>query len=245
MSSTNRGEGSSENWETPFWTVRRLLEQVNLPKGEWLEPMAGTGRLIHAVNRDLPGVHWTACELRGECAPHLKKIANVQTAQCPVDFIHDFSPDKHRGRRPTEADPFISMYDVGIANPAFSLTFDCLSKMLVCCENVAILQRANWLGSGVNNGKHNFLRSFHPDVYMLPDRVKFLLNGKFPRHPPGTKDKQGKNIGGHIMSGDSIEYCWYVWGPKETRQRLKGEIMQLDVTTKEERIMLEEQALAA
>ena len=245
MSSTNRNPGeANENYETPFWCVRRLLEQVWLPPGEWLEPMAGTGRLIHGVNRDLPGIRWTACELRGDCAPRLKKIESVRNVQCPVDFIHDFSPDKHRGKKPANVDPLVAMYDVGIANPAFSLTFDCLSKMLVCCEHVAILQRANWLGSGVNNGKHDFLKNFHPDVYLLPDRVKFLLNGKFPRHPPGAKDAKGNNIGGHIMSGDSIEYAWYIWGPKETRQRAKGSIMQLDATPKEERIQLEE-AMAA
>ena len=244
MSSTNRSADSTENYETPFWTVRRLLEEVYFPAGEWLEPMAGTGRLIHGVNRDLPGIRWTACELRGECAKSLKSIANVKNVQCPVDFINDFSPDKNRGKNLAIADPFHSMYDVGIANPAFSLTFDTLSKMLVCCEHVAILQRANWLGSGVNNGKYDFLRSFHPDVYMLPDRVKFLLNGKFPRHPPGAKDKQGKSIGGHIMSGDSIEYAWVVWGPKEGRKRMMGNVMQLAATPKEERIAAEE-AMAA
>lgn len=240
MSSTNRGEGSTENWETPFWTVRRLLEQVWLPPGEWLEPMAGTGRLIHGVNRDLPDVRWTACELRKECAPRLKLIQNVVNVQSPVDFIKDFSPDKERGKKPADVDPLVSMYDVGIANPAFSLTFACLSKMLVCCEHVAILQRANWLGSGVNNGKHDFLKNFHPDVYYLPDRVRFLLDGKFPRHPPGAKDGNGRNIGGHVMGGDSIEYCWFVWGPKAMRRRAKGEIKQLDITPPKERTELEE-----
>jgi hypothetical protein len=169
----------------------------------------------------------------------LKKLG-LAKMRCPEDFILDFSPDLHRGKKPTDVDPLVSMYDVGIANPAFSLAFDALSKMLVCCEHVAILQRLNWLGSGVNNGKHEFLRNFHPDVYLLPDRVKFLLDGKFPRHPPGSKDKQGKSIAGHIMSGDSIEYAWYVWGPKATRRRAKGEIMQLEVTRKEERIDMEE-----
>ncbi len=244
MSSTNRGDTSTELWETPFWCVRRLLEAVYLPAGAWLEPMAGTGRLIHAVNRDLPGIHWTSCEIRSECKPRLMSIENMDIAQCPVDFIKDFSPHKYRGKKPADVDPLISMYDVGIANPAFSLTFATLSKMLVCCENVAILQRANWLGSGVNNGKHEFLKSFHPDVYYLPDRVKFLLDGKFPRHPPGTKDGNGRNIGGQLKAGDSIEYAWYVWGPKATRQREKGLIMQLDTTPSEERIQLEE-AMAA
>ena len=244
MSSTNRSEGSTENWQTPFWVVRRLLEQVWFPSGEWLEPMAGTGRLIRAVNENGPaGIRWTACELRAECAPALKKL-KLATTRCPEDFILDFSPDLHRGKKPADVDPLVSMYDVGIANPAFSITFETVSKMLVCCEHVAILQRANWLGSGVNNGKHAFLRSFHPDVYNIPDRVKFLIDDKFPRHPPGAKDGRGNNIGGHIMSGDSIEYAWFVWGPKATRQRESGLITQLAATRKEERTLMEE-AIAA
>lgn len=240
MSSTNRSEGSTENWETPYWTVRRLFEEANLPSGEWLEPMAGNGRIIRAVQEDRgPNVRMTACELRKECAPWLKKLG-LANLRCPEDFLLDFSPDEHRGKRPAEADPRLSMFDVGIANPAFSLAFETVNKMLVCCEHVAVLQRLNWLGSGVNNGKHAFFQKFHPDIYLLPDRVKFLLNGVFPRHPPGKKDGHGKNIGGHLMSGDSIEYCWYVWGPKEHRMKSSGLIMQLAETREEERLKLEE-----
>ncbi len=240
MSSTNRSEASTELWETPYWTVRRLLEEVFLPSGEWLEPMAGNGRIIRAVQEDRGDqARFTACELRPECAPWLKKLKPA-TLRCPEDFLLDFSPDKHRGKQPTVVDPHLSMFDVGIANPAFSTSFELLSKLLVCCEHVAILQRLNWLGSGTNNGKHAFLRNFHPDVYLLPDRVKFLLNGKYPRYPEGKKDPQGRNIGGHRMSGDSIEYAWYVWGPKEHRMRSMGNICQLAETSKEERGLMEE-----
>lgn len=202
--------------------------------------MAGNGRIIRAVQEDRGSdVRFTACELRKECAPWLAQLKPA-TLRCPEDFLTEFSPDKHRGKKPAVADPHLTMFDVGIANPAFSTSFQMLSKMLVCCEHVAILQRLNWLGSGTNNGKHEFLRSFHPDVYILPDRVKFLLNGKFPRHPPGKKDPQGKNIGGHLMSGDSIEYAWYVWGPKETRMQSAGLIKQLATTQQEERGLMEE-----
>lgn len=240
MSSTNRGEGSTELWETPYWTVRRLLEEVYLPSGEWLEPMAGNGRIIRAVQEDRgPNARFTACELRKECAPWLRQLKPA-TLRCPEDFILDFSPDQHRGKRPAEVDPRVSMYDVGIANPAFSLALETVNKMLVCCEHVAVLQRLNWMGSGVNNGKHEFFRNFHPDVYLLPDRVKFLLNGVFPRHPPGTTDGKGRSIAGHLMSGDSIEYAWYVWGPKQYRQRSMGNITQLAVTREEERLKMEE-----
>lgn len=241
VSSTNRGENSTENWETPKWCVRRLVEEIWLPPGEWLEPMAGNGRIIQAINDDRPGAfRWTACELRVACLPELKKQSGIIDLSCPIDFIKTWSPHKHQGK--TVENPRISFFDVGITNPAFSVSMQALSKMLSICEHVVMLQRLNWLGSGTNNGKNDFLRGCMPDVYMLPDRVKFLLDGKFPRHPPGTKDGNGRDIGGRLMSGDSIEYAWYVWGPKATRFREKGIIRNLAETSLEERTTMEEAA---
>jgi hypothetical protein len=43
MSSTNRGAARepADNYPTPSWCVRRLLEAVELPPGRWLEPACG------------------------------------------------------------------------------------------------------------------------------------------------------------------------------------------------------------
>lgn len=242
VSSTNRGEGSTELWETPLWTVRRLLEEVWLPPGEWCEPCAGNGRIIRAVNEDRPGAfRWTTCELRKECAPVLKQLDGVVNVACPTDFVKDFEAYKQRGKHPQIADPRISFFDVLIMNPPFSLSMEMLSKALAISEYVVMLQRANWVGSGANNGKNDFLRGCMPDVYNLPDRVKFLIDGKFPRYPVGTMSRDGKkDLSGQLMPGDSIEYCWYVWGPKATRMREAGLVRQLRVTSVDERTDQEE-----
>lgn len=247
MSSTNRSESSSENWETPFWTVRRLLEEIWLPPGEWIEPCAGNGRIIQAVNDDRPGAfRWTACELRKECEPALKKQKGLVHLSCPVDFVKGFAAVAHKGKHPSVADPRVSFFDVAITNPPFSQSMEILQRCLVLCEYVVMLQRANWVGSGANNGKNDFLRGCMPDIYNIPDRVKFLINGKFPRHPEGAKSRDGKvDLSGQLMSGDSIEYCWYVWGPKATRMREYGQVRNLRCTSKEERTKQEESVAAA
>lgn len=246
VSSTNRSTDDNpdkENWETPFWCVRRLLEEVWLPPGEWLEPAAGNGRIIRAVNEDRPGaIRWTAVELRAACVPQLKEVDGLSHMSCPADFLKDFSPFEHQGKKLTVANARRGFFDVSILNPPFSKSMEILSKCLAVSEYVAMLQRVNWLGSGTNNGKNDFLRGCAPDVFPLPDRVKFLLDGKFPRHPAGAKDGKGNDVGGQLMSGDSIEYAWYVWGPKETRMRERGEIRMLRETSKEERTKLEEAA---
>ena len=37
-------------YPTPSWCVRALLETVDLPTGTWLEPTAGDGAIIRAVD---------------------------------------------------------------------------------------------------------------------------------------------------------------------------------------------------
>lgn len=255
MSSTSKGELSTENWETPYWCVRRLLEEIWLPPGEWIEPMAGNGRIIGAVNEDRPGaIRWTACELRAECAPKLKKYKGIHNLQCPIDFYKGFSAFKNRGKKEDPTDPTAGFFDVAIStpfdvaitNPPFSQSMQILSKLLAISDYVVMLQRLNWLGSGVNNGKNEFLRGCMPDVYVLPDRVKFLINGKFPRYPEGTRGgKNGeKDLSGQLMPGDSIEYAWYVWKPGKARFQENGIVRNLLPTKPEERGELEE-AIAA
>ena len=73
MSSTNRG-GKRQDldvYPTPAWVVDRLLEVVDFPGGRWLEPCAGDGAIMRAVNAWRADVRWDACELRAECTPAL------------------------------------------------------------------------------------------------------------------------------------------------------------------------------
>ena len=229
MSSKGRNPSVfGENYETPKWAVRRLLEEIWLPTGFWIEPCAGNGRIVQAVHEDRPeSIHFTTVEIRPECKPNLPKGYRY----CPVDFLEDF--DARKARMLTEGS---SYFNVAITNPPFSKSMEMLSKCLVIADYVVMLQRSNWLGGGSHNGKNEFLRGCMPDVYPLPDRLRFLINGEFPRYPDDFGEER---LRGKYMPGDSIEYSWYVWGPKETRFREQGIIRNLASTPKDERTKLE------
>jgi 16S rRNA G966 N2-methylase RsmD len=231
MSATNRGKKKAadeteenkdrDNYETPRWTVRRLFEELYLPNGRWLEPCAGSGRIIEAIDEDRQGaIEMYAVEKRAECKPYLEVQRNCHI-YCPEDFLTWNIRDVFKkGTNP--------YFDVSFTNPPFSIAFEILSKMLTLSQHVVILQRLNWLGSGVRNEKNEFLRNCMPDVYVIPNRVQFLLNGEFPKH------EEGKHAG-HKKSGDSIEYAFFHWGPVDVRFRPKGEIRNLRATELEER----------
>lgn len=244
MTSTNRNPAiHHENYETPRWVVRRLLEEVWLPPGHWIEPCAGNGRIIRAVCEDRPGcISFTAVELRKECLPQLllagpqlletgRRKNDPRLIHCPRDFVKGFAPHEHR-----KLSEGSSYFDVAITNPPFSKSFEVLSKCLVIAEYVVMLQRTDWLGGGSNNGKNEFLRNFPPDVYPLPDRIKFMVNGEFPRYP---MDFEKVELRGKPMPGDSSDYSWFVWGPKAERHRTHGLTRNLASTTLEERTTLE------
>lgn len=228
MSSTNRSKKTAaaeekeennekDNYETPRWAPRRLFEELWLPNGLWLEPCAGNGRLIEAFDEDRHGaIQVHAIELRTECKPHLEVQRNT-VVHCPENFLEwNVRNVFKKGTNP--------YFDVAFTNPPFSIAYDILSKMLVLAQHVVILQRLNWLGSGAKNEKNEFLRNCMPDVYVLPDRVQFLLNGQFPRDEDG-----------HKKSGDSIEYAFFYWPPVENRFRPRGEIRNLRATPLAER----------
>lgn len=237
MSSTRNAENYISNWETPMWCVRRLVEAVNLTPGWWLEPGAGNGRIIRAMEEDRPGAYnFIAVELRNECKPHLSNLPNVKQLYCGADFIQWNARDAWAKIKGGHAEPNSSYFTGAIFNPAFPITLQTLQKCLTICSEVHMLQRLNWLGGGENDGKNEFLNNFHPDVRVLPNRVQFLLNGEFPRYPPGAVDGRGRSIAGHKMPGDSIEYAWYSWGQKPTRFKDYGEIRTLGITSLEERL---------
>jgi len=54
-----------EFFPTPREVVYALLDSplVDLPGGRWIEPCAGTGRIISAVNDVRSDIQWDICEL--------------------------------------------------------------------------------------------------------------------------------------------------------------------------------------
>jgi len=201
MSSTNRGGQRSEAdaYNTPKWAVRRLLERypLALPRCRCLEPAAGEGRIIEAVNDRYSGLTWTAVEIRKMCKINLNLIPNISSLYIPEDFLH-WTPDialmPGSGFRP---------YDLSITNPPFSIATEFLLAQLELADLVVMLLRLNYWGA---RKRHELLSKRAPNhTFILPNRPSFAKGG-------GT---------------DSIEYAWMVWEAGNPVSRGTVELLDL------------------
>lgn len=160
MSSTNRGaeRQESNNYPTPAWCVHRFLEATILPPGHWLEPSAGEGGIIRAVESVRSDVRWSACEIR-DTEADLR--ASVRT---PFEF---YFPRTDFLTLTTS-----SRWDVVLGNaPYCDETQAHIEKALGLAGVVAFLLRLNFLGS---EGRAPFFRAHPPSVYVLPNRPSFV-----------------------------------------------------------------------
>lgn len=216
MSATNRGgeRVTADNYPTPSWCVRRLLEAVDLPTGLWIDPCAGDGAIVRAANTffEAPVLSWNTIELRRtKQTARVREIPNVRHAvfgdflTCGIDV---------RWRR-SEV-PF----RVCITNPPYSLAEEVIGRSLDLAEWVVMLLRLNFLAS---EDRVSFMRSMPPDVYVLPNRPSF-------RRFKSVDKKTGKP---RITSSDASEYAWFVWPPE--RQRAAGRVSVLSPTPLEDR----------
>ena len=164
MSSTNRGSqrNRADNYPTPTWCVRRLLEAVKLPGGTWLEPTAGAGAIIEGVNAVRDDIEWTAVELRSECRGPLGKLVGDTRRVHIADFT-EFSPAG------------VKEPNVVITNPPYLHAMPIVEHALGFGGLVVMLLRLNFLSSGT---RAEFLRRHPPDVYVLPNRPSFTASGK-------------------------------------------------------------------
>lgn len=160
MSATNRGGKRSEAdfYPTPPWCVERLLEAVGLPGGVWLEPAAGQGAIVKAVNAMRTDVRWRVVELDARFEPELAR----QTGKREVitrSFL-DVSPRDLR-----------TPLSVVVTNPPYSLAMPMIEHALgFDARFVVMLLRLNFLASA---GRADFMRTHAPDVYVLPNRPSF------------------------------------------------------------------------
>ena len=155
MSSTNRGRArvSYDDYPTPAWCVRRLVEAVDLPDGRWVEPCAGHGSIISAIDRR---VDWTAVEIRPECREPLELLASQA-------YIRDF----RNASLGTD-------YDVCITNPPYNLAMEAVLWGTRAARITVMLLRLNFLGSAKRS---DFMAHVAPDVYVLPNRPSFTGKG--------------------------------------------------------------------
>jgi hypothetical protein len=192
VSATNRGAEriSNDAYPTPSWCVRRLLDACPLQYGVWLEPCAGDGAIIDAVesvedeNQEKHGrrgrILWHGCEIRPEVQSH---------PSCVSWHMGSYLDQPFEGA------------DVIITNPPFDLSFEIAQKAITEAPAVALLLRLNWLGSGTRSGRSAWLRKYTPDVYVLPNRPSFVQNAK------------------GAWATDATEYAWFVWGHREAMAR--------------------------
>lgn len=165
MSSTKRGRSRKrhDTYPTPTWCVRRILKAVHLPGGQWLEPCAGNGAIIKAVNAEFQGtISWTACEIRTGPIPSL----NLITPRIPkiiTGNFFDVPPEQLRG------------YSVAITNPPFILASEFIERCIPMADHTLMLLRLNFVAS---EKRAEFMRNTRPDVYVLPNRPSFVGGGK-------------------------------------------------------------------
>lgn len=236
VSATNRG-GSRVNddfYATESWVVDRFLEawpdfKWLAQHGAWLEPGAGDGAIIKAVNataqrRGLRAPDWAAVEIDSSRVDALTSIPGVASI-----VTGDFLKVGPNPERP----PFA----VSIGNPPFSLAMEFVQHCRKLAHYTALLLRLDFLGSAKRSV---FMREDAPNVYVLPNRPSF---GQSVR----CRNKKGCgwsvflpltaatpfNCNGcagpvDVSTTDSCDYAWFVWGPGQHRN---GTLTVLDETT--------------
>jgi len=154
----------NEFYPTPREVVVSLLESefLSLPGGVWIEPCAGTGRIVSAVNEFRNDVEWIVCELNESFDFHLSSLRRpgLDTIAPYGDFVH--------------REWAYPMADVLIMNPPFSLTFQFVKAAMERARIVVCLQRQGWFGSVERSP---WLAEHCPDSFQLPWRPSFRPDG--------------------------------------------------------------------
>lgn len=150
----------ADYFTTPSWCVRRFLEEWGPARaGTWVEPTAGNGAIIRAVNAVWRGapIDWRATELREREREALAAIPGLQFRICNFLTVDD-EPDEEVA--------------VVLDNPPFSRAFECLMQAhrLYPRAEIAFLLR---LAFKASKERHAFMRHHMPDEYSLPDRPSF------------------------------------------------------------------------
>lgn len=164
-----KGKQVEENefYPTDPKVVLSLLESdlVDLPGGVWIEPCAGTGKIVSTVNRYRSDIDsWVICELNQGFDPYLQKVIRPTG-----DIILPYGDFVHREW------PLLYKSDVLIMNPPFSLTMQFVQEAMKRAEWVVCLQRQAWFGSV---DRSPWLREHCPDDFQLPFRPSFRPDGK-------------------------------------------------------------------
>lgn len=160
MSATGRGErggGGTDYFPTPARAVRSLLEVCPLDGGRWMEPAAGDGAIIRAVDdwrseRGLDQVNWRAVEVHPARRRELERSIFRGAGQVLIEDFFGVAPD---------------LFDVVIANPPFNLSERFIAACRPQAPVLAFLEKLNFLGS---RKRAPFWQANPADVYVLSER---------------------------------------------------------------------------
>jgi len=188
MSSKGRREvEGDEFYPTDRKAILSLLESklVKLRGGVWIEPCAGTGRIVSTVNEFRSDVRWVICELNPDFDRDLSPLCRPNR-----DLILPYGDFVHRKWTLPRA-------EVLIMNPPFSLTFQFVLAGLERARHVVCLQRQGWFGT---KERSPWLTKHCPDSLQLPWRLSFRPDGRTDsceycwfHWPPGSA--QGRREG--------------------------------------------------
>lgn len=210
MSATNRGaeRRPHDAYRTPAFCVHRLLELRKWPKDcVWLDPCAGDGAIIDAVNSyygdQASRIEWGAVEIRPECE-------TVLADKTDWYFMGDFLTRREGVRTliaPSGEKQPVNRLGIVLMNPPYSLAEEFIRASLDLNPiAVVALLRLNFLASAK---RALWLRDAVPDVYVLPNRPSFTGEGT-----------------------DATDYAWFVFYTQPERE---GRVKVLNLTPAEER----------
>ncbi len=192
MSATNRGAEADTlgRYDTPAWATQLILDVLgeDLPGGRWLEPCAGCGSIIEAVEDHDTGkrIHdWDAFDIepRGDMGAEGLIVA--------ADWLELYDND------PTS-------YDCCPTNPPFPLAYEFAHRLVYSCDVVMLLLRLNWYEGAPKKQpeRGDWLDENNPDIFVFQNRPIFTRDGK-----------RLVNEKGQVKAGtDATAYAWFVWG---------------------------------
>lgn len=160
MSATGRGTRGGEGLDyfpTPAPAVRSLLDALPLRGGRWLEPGAGDGAIIRAVDdwrqdHAQTQVFWRAVEVNPARRLDLERSVWRDSGEVVIEDFFKVQPER---------------FDVAIMNPAFHLSERVITACFEQAPVVVSLEKLNFLGS---RKRAPFWRRHPADVYVLSER---------------------------------------------------------------------------
>jgi 16S rRNA A1518/A1519 N6-dimethyltransferase RsmA/KsgA/DIM1 with predicted DNA glycosylase/AP lyase activity len=147
-----------DEYITPPWCVRRLLEKYTLRPGQIiLDPCASRGELLLEVKMNRPDLVLAGIEINSTCAISLAQVVGPNVI-CPQDFL----------KIPFPSVPGRSL--TVLTNPPYCLAQEFVEHSLRFAEIAIMLLRLNFLGG---RDRREFTARTNPGIFALPNRPCF------------------------------------------------------------------------